>query len=150
MERSQQSLFTLFKMTTLHQKKSMSSTPDGHPTLLSSAKMSNVALSHSWFTVQQLSRYSDFCSFKNWDTLHDVHVPNFSSIQPTDTPIELGHIANIKKACSNKTPIDRPKDFLEVVHCNIGLGDIKSIGNGASHCMLFVNCATRYTWIYPL
>jgi hypothetical protein len=51
---------------------------------------------------------------------------------------------------SNKTQIDRPQDFLEIVHCDIGYGDSKSIGNGASHYLLFVDRATRYTWIYPL
>jgi hypothetical protein len=128
-------------------KNSTSSTLDGHLTLLASDKMSNAAPSHSQFTKQQLSRYFGFCSFKNWDTLHDVCIPDFFFIQPMDTPIELGNVANIKKARNNKTPIDHLKDFMEVVHCDIGFGDTKSVGNGASHCMVFVDQATRYTWI---
>ncbi len=131
-------------------KNTTSTTPVGRPTLMSSDKMSNTAPLQSRFTIQQLSRYFGFRSFKNWDTLHDVCQPNFSFINPSENPLELGHVANIKKARSNKTPIDRPSDYLEVVHCDIGYGDSKSIGNGASHCILFVDRATRYTWIYPL
>jgi hypothetical protein len=129
---------------------SSSTTPEKHPTLLSSDKMSDPAPLHCWFIIQQLSRYFGFCSFKNWDTLHDVCQPNFSFIRPTDSPLELGQVINIKKACSNKTPIDYPKDFLEIVHCNIGHEDTKSAGNCASYCMLFVDHATRYSWLHPL
>jgi hypothetical protein len=39
---------------------------------------------------------------------------------------------------------------MEVVHCDIGYGDTKSFGNGATYCMVFVDRATRYNWIYPL
>lgn len=55
-----------------------------------------------------------------------------------------------KKSRSNKTPVERPDKFLEVVHCNIGFGDGKSIGNGALYCLTLVDRATRYSWIYPL
>jgi hypothetical protein len=130
-------------------KNSTSTTPIQYPTLLSSDKMSNTAPLHSRYTIQELSRFFGFRSFKNWNALHDDCQPNFMFIQPTDSPLELGHVSNLKKACSNKTPIDCPQDFLEVVHCDIGFGDSKSIGNGASHCLLFVNHAMRYIWIYP-
>jgi hypothetical protein len=129
---------------------STSSTPTEHPILLSSNKMSNAAPKHLHFTIPRLSRYFGFRSFKNWDVLHDVCQPNFSFLNSTYLPLELGQVANIKKARSNKTPIDHPPDFLDVVHCDIGYGATKSIGNGASHCLLLVDQATRYTWIYPL
>jgi hypothetical protein len=121
---------------------STSSTPIDRPFLLSSDKMSNTAPKHTRYTIQQLSRYFGFRSLKNWDTLHDVCQPNFSFIHTTDLPLELGQVANIKKARSNKTPIDCLPDFLDVVHCDIGYGDTKSIGNGASHCLLLVDHAT--------
>jgi hypothetical protein len=57
--------------------------------------------------------------------------PNFSFIKPSDNFLELRHVANMKKARSNKTPVERPDKFLEVVHCDIGFGDYKSISNGA-------------------
>jgi hypothetical protein len=129
---------------------SNSTTPDNHPTLFSSDKMSNTAPGFSRYTVQQLSHYFGFRSFKNWDVLHDVCQPNFSFIQPSDTPIELGQVANIKKACCNKRPVERPPHFLEMVHCDIGFGDCKSAGNGALYCFILVDRATRYSWIHPM
>ncbi len=122
----------------------------GHAPLLSSDKMSNVAPKHCRYTTPQLSRYFGFRSFKNWDVLHDVCQPNFSFLKNNELPLELGQVANIKKARCHKVPIERPPDFLDVVHCNIGYGDTKSIGNGASHCLLLVDRTTRYSWIYPL
>jgi hypothetical protein len=127
-----------------------SSTPIGCPSQLSSDKMSSAAPTNMRFTVQQLSCYFGFRSLKNWDVLHDVCQSNFSLVNASTPPLELGQVANIKKACSNKVPIECPAGFLEVVHCDIGFGDIESIGNGASYCMVFVDRATRYTWIYPL
>jgi hypothetical protein len=127
-----------------------SSTPICCPSQLSSDKMSSAAPTNMHFTVQQLSRYFGFRSLKNWDVLHDVCQSNFSLVNASTPPLELGQVANIKKACSNKVPIECPAGFLEVVHCDIGFGDIESIGNGASYCMVFVDRATRYTWIYPL
>lgn len=59
---------------------STSTTTPGHPILLSSEKIANTAPSHCWFTTQQSSRYYSFHSFKNWDTLHNVCLPNFSFI----------------------------------------------------------------------
>ena len=46
--------------------------------------------------------------------------------------------------------MERPDKFLEVVYCDIGFGDCKSIGNGALYCITLVDRATRYSWIYPL
>jgi hypothetical protein len=93
--------------------------------------MSNSSPISTHFTIQQLSRYFGFQSFKNWDVLHDICQSNFSFIKPTDKMLELGDVANIKWACSNKTPIEHPAKYLEVVHCDIGLSDVKSVGNGA-------------------
>jgi hypothetical protein len=112
--------------------------------------MSNTAPLHCRFTIKQVSHYCGFGSFKNWDTLHNVCQPNFSFIQPTNLPLELGQVTNIKKARSNKTPIDHPTDLLEAFHCDIGYGDTQSANNSASYCMLFINSATGYSWIYAL
>jgi hypothetical protein len=97
-----------------------------------------------------LSRYFGFWSFKNWDVLYDVCQPNFSFIKPSDNFLELGHVANMKKARSNKTPVECPEKFLEVVQGDIGFGNYKSIGNGALYCLTLVDRATRYSGIYPL
>jgi hypothetical protein len=60
--------------------------------------MSNTALSFMQYTVQQFSRYMGFHSFKNWEALYDVCQPNFSFIKLSHSPLELGQVANIKKA----------------------------------------------------
>jgi len=112
-------------------KNSTSTTPVNRPTLMSSDKMSNTAPVSMRFTVQQLSRYFGLRSFKISEVLHDVCQPNFSFIKPSNAFLELGQVANIKKSQSNKTPIEWPDKFLEVVHCDIGYRDCKSIGNGA-------------------
>jgi len=129
---------------------STSTTPSDHPTLLSSDKMSNTVSTNKRFTIQQLSRYFGFRSFKNWDILYDVCQPNFSLLKTSEKLLELGQVANMKKARSNKIPVERPVNYLEVVHCDIGFGDCKSVGNGALYCITLVDRATRYSWIYPL
>ncbi len=63
--------------------------------------------------------------------------------------MELGDVANIKQSRRNTLPIPRPNAFLDVVHCDIGYGDCKAIG-GARFCLLLVDRATRYVWIYAL
>jgi hypothetical protein len=83
-------------------KNATSTTLDDRPTLLSSDKASNTFPSHICLTIQQLSRYFGFRSLKNWDSLYDVCQLNFSFINLSDPPLELGHVANIKKARSNK------------------------------------------------
>jgi hypothetical protein len=123
-------------------RKPTSTTPPGRPVLLSSDKMSSTAVAHARFSVQQLSRYFGFRSLKKWEALYDVCQDNFSIVQPSESPLELGHVANLKKARSNKTPVERPKDFLEVVHCDIGYGDVKGVGNGALYCLTLVDRAT--------
>jgi hypothetical protein len=74
----------------------------------------------------------------------------YVNIQPSDSPLELGQVVNIKKACSNKVPVEHHKQYLEIVHCDIGFGDCMSIGNGALYCLILVDWATRYSWIHPL
>jgi hypothetical protein len=143
-------LLKLLDHDTSSSKHSTSSTPSNHPTLMSSDKMSRTAVMTTHFTVQQLSRYFGFRSLKNWDVLHDVCQPNFSFVRTSDNVLEIGQVANIKKARSNKTPVDRPPQYLEVVHCDIGFRDVKSVGNGALYCLILVDRATRYSWIYPL
>jgi hypothetical protein len=123
-------------------RKPTSTTPPGRPVLLSSDKMSSTAVAHARFSVQQLSHYFGFRSLKKWEALYDVCQDNFSIVQPSESPLELGHVANLKKARSNKTPVERPKDFLEVVHCDIGYGDVKGVGNGALYCLTLVDRAT--------
>jgi hypothetical protein len=104
---------------------STSTTPSDHPTLLSSDKMSNTVSNNKRFTVQQLSHYFGFRSFKNWDILYDVCQLNFSLLKTSEKLLELGQVANMKKARSNKIPVERPVNYLEVVHCDIGFRDCK-------------------------
>ena len=79
----------------------------------------------------------------------NVAQDNISIVDNGDVPIELGDVANIRKARRNTQPIPRPKSFLDVVHCDIGYGDCKAVG-GAKYCVLLVDRTTRNTWIYAL
>jgi len=108
--------------------------------------MSNTAADHTQLTVQQLSRYLGFHSLKNWDILQ----PTFLLMQSSETLLELGAVANVKKSRQNKTPVLHLSKYLEGVHCDIGYGVCKSVGTSASSCLMLVNHATRYTWVYPL
>jgi hypothetical protein len=121
-------LINLLKQDKSGSTTSTSTTPSDHPMLLSSDKMSNTVSTTKRFTIQQLSCYFRFQSFKNWDVLYDVCQLKFSFLKTSDNFLEIGQIANMKKAHSNKTPVERPKNYLEVIHCNIGFRDCKSIG----------------------
>jgi len=79
------------------------------------------------------------------------HIPLHISFDTSthDTPLELGDVANIKKSRRNTTPIPRLPAFLVVVHCEISYGDSKAVG-GARFCLMLVDWATRYCWIYAL
>jgi len=131
-------------------KNATSTTPMGRPTFLSSDKMSTTAPQKVKFTTQTLSQYLGFCSLKYWTSLYDACLPNFTFTQSLEPLHEVANLANIKKSRCNKTPIDHPASFLKVVHCDVSLSDCKSVGNGALYCLVLVDIATRYTWIYPL
>ena len=75
--------------------------------------------------------------------------PSISLVDSGDIPLELGDVANLKAARKNKTPVPRPDQFLEVVQCDIGYGDCKSVG-GVRYVMTFVDRCTRYTWVHGL
>ena len=79
----------------------------------------------------------------------NVAQDNISIVDNGDVPIELGDVANIRKARRNTQPIPRPKSFLDVVHCDIGYGDCKAVG-GAKYCVLLADRTTQNTWIYAL
>jgi len=127
-----------------------SRTPDDRPELLSSDKMPSSAAATRRFTVPQLHRYLGFRQLKNWSTILDIAQENISlNLNHGDIPVELGNVANLKKSRANKTPVPRPKHFLSRVHMDIGYGDCVAVG-GSKYCVLLVDRATRYTWIYGL
>ena len=127
-----------------------SRTPDDRPELLSSDKMPSSAAATRRFTVPQLHRYLGFRQLKNWSSILDIAQENISlNLNHGDIPIELGNVANLKKSRANKTPVPRPKHFLSRVHMDIGYGDCVAVG-GSKYCVLLVDRATRYTWIYGL
>jgi hypothetical protein len=89
-----------------------SNTPKDRPILLSSDKMSSSTASHHRFTIPQLSRYFGFRSLKNWENLHNVCQPNFSIIHPSECPMELGNVANIKKSQKQQAAYRPTSKFL--------------------------------------
>ena len=102
------------------------------------------------FTIPELHWYIGFRQLKDWTSVLDVAQPTISfDTSAHDTPLELGDVANIKKSRRNTTPIPRLPAFLVVVHCEISYGDSKAVG-GARFCLMLVDWATRYCWIYAL
>lgn len=102
------------------------------------------------FTVPQLHRYMGFRKPRDWNEILDLAQENVElAFDDGAAPLELGDVANIKRSRRNKTLIARPAKFLEVVHMDIGYGDCKAVG-GAKYCVILVDRATRYTWIYAL
>jgi hypothetical protein len=127
---------------------STSTTPDDHPELLSCDKVPSFYPKTRRFSIPELHRYLGFRQLKDWRSILDVAQPNISfHTTDTVTPLELGDVANIKQSRRNTLPIPRPNAFFDVVHCDIGYGDCKAIG-GARFCLLLVDRATRYFWIY--
>jgi len=77
------------------------------------------------FTVQQLSRYFGFRSFKKWDVLHDVFQDNFSFIEPSNSPLELGDVANIKKLKATKSLLNALPISLRLFTMTLVLGIVR-------------------------
>ncbi len=111
---------------------STSTTPDDRPTLMSSNKMHR-------FTILQLSRYFGFHSLKSWDTLYDVCKLIFSIIEFSDPPLDLGHVATRHLLTDQRISW---KWFIVTY-----LMEISSL---FFYCIMFVDRATCYSWIYPL
>ena len=130
--------------------KSSSSTPEDRPELLSCDKVPSFYPNHRRFSIPELHRYIGFRQLKDWNSILNVAQPKISFVTTNnDIPLELGDVANIKKSRRNTSPIPRPPAFLDVVHCDIAYGDCKAIG-GARFCLILVDRATRYCWIYAL
>jgi hypothetical protein len=127
-----------------------SATPVDRPDLLSSDKVPSSTPGHRRFTVPELFRYFGFRQLKNWSSILDVSQENISiNFHHGDVPLELGNVANIKKSRRNKTPIERPSQFLSRVHMDIGYGDCKAVG-GVRYCAVLVDRATQQIFLYGL
>jgi hypothetical protein len=129
---------------------STSTTPDDRPELLSCDKVPSFYPNLRRFSIPELHRYIGFRQLKDWSSVLAVAQPTISfNTSNQDVPLELGDVANVKKSRRNTSPIPRPPTFLDVVHCDIGYGDCKAVG-GARFCLILVDHATRYSWIYAL
>jgi len=100
--------------------------------------MADTAPSCFRLTVQQLSRYLGFRTLRNWDIIYDVGQPTYYYLlHSLETPLALGCVAYIRKLAVTKLQYLILK-FLEVVHCDIGFGDGKSIQS--SFKQWFIDC----------
>ncbi len=124
-------------------------TPDDRPKILSSDKPPSSAPARKRMTLQQLHGYLGFCQINNWDVIHDIAQPNIDIIKTGEKVLELGDVANIKKSRKNNIPIQRPLNFMDTVHMDIGYGDCLAVG-GAQYCVLFVDRSVRKHFVYPL
>ena len=127
-----------------------SMTPDDRASLLSSDKMPSSAAIRHRLTVPQLHSYMGFRKPRDWKEILALCQDTVDlSFDSGDVPLDLGNVANIKRSRRNKTPIPRPRKFLDAVQTDIGYGDCRAIG-GAKYCIILVDRATRYTWLYSL
>jgi hypothetical protein len=123
--------------------------PSDRPEMLSCDKPNSAEPAVKRLTYEQLCKYIGFRSFSNPGILKDIALDTVKVIQTTTKTLELGDVANIKKSRRNKIPIRRPRNFLDVVHMDIGFGDCTAVG-GAKYCLLFVDRATRKHNLYAL
>ncbi len=63
--------------------------------------------------------------------------------------MDNGDLATIRKTPHNTTPVPRPNHFGDVINMDIVFGPNISIGN-IHYKLLFTNCLSRMTYIYPL
>ena len=134
----------------LPSSKPTTTTPPDRPSLLSSDKVPSSSAQKCHLTIPQLHRYTGFRKPRDWKEIIELSIETVTlSAEPAIVPFELGDVANIKRSRRNKVPVPRPAKFLSVVHMDIGYGDCKAVG-GAKYCIMLVDCATCYTWIYAL
>jgi hypothetical protein len=76
--------------------------------------MSSTAVAHARFSVQQLSLFFGFGSLKKWDALYDVCQDNFSIVQHSESPLELSHVANLKKLAPIRLPLKCQRHFYKL------------------------------------
>ena len=100
------------------------------------------------YSAEEIHRATDCQKFKNYEQLiratHEGHY-----IDVGEFPLSLGSYSTIRKSPHGKS-INRTKyRYLDKVHVDIGFGDCISVG-GARYCLVFVDRATGYNWVFPL
>ncbi len=68
---------------------------------------------------------------------------------PKNPQLDPGETATMKANKRNTTPLERPKEFGDVMHMDIGFGPCRAIG-GIQYTLLVVDRATRHKFIYGL
>jgi len=92
--------------------------------------------------------------FRRIDTmkthLNDLyqHTISLDSL-PEDAVLDAGHFATLPKVPRNTKPVERPSQFLDVVHMDIVFGPEVSLGN-IHYGLLFSDRYSRMNYIYPL
>ena len=73
--------------------------------------------------------------------------PNFNiSTDPPDPTFSLGSVAKINKSSRHTTPIPRPEQFGDVIHCDIVFGSKAAFG-GITHALFLVDRHSRCKFI---
>ena len=90
--------------------------PSDRPEMLSCDKPNSAEPAIKRLTYEQLCRYIGFRSLANPDIIKDIALDTVKIIKTATKTLELGDVANIKKSRRNKTPIHRPRNFLDVLY----------------------------------
>ena len=130
-------------------QKPTTTTPADRPSLPVYYKQFSSAPKVTRLTTHELHSMLGSRSLKNWKDVDEISLPTVQIANTGAIPLELGDVTNMKSARRNKTPIPRPRNFLDVVHCDLAYGDCATIG-GVRYVLMIVDRATRYTWTYGL
>ena len=101
------------------------------------------------FTTHELHSLLGSRSLKRWEDIAEISKDTVRILDGGERPLELGDVANLKSARRNLTPVPKPEQFLDVVHCDLGYSDCASVG-GIHYVLMAVDRATRYTWAFGL
>ena len=129
--------------------KPTTTTPNDRPSLPVHYKQFSSAPKIIRFTTHEPHTMLGSRSLRNWHDIGDIALPTVQVSETGDIPLELGDVTNLRSARKNKTPVPRPENFLDIVHCDLRYGDCASVG-GVRYVLMLVDRATWYTWTHGL
>lgn len=128
-------------------------TPRTAPILRSVDRPSPNLAPNKTVSIDELRASTGFLASSTLKPLVDhmsLFQPNFNiSTDPPDPTFSLGSVAKINKSSRHTSPIPRPEQFGDVIHCDIVFGSKAAFG-GITHALFLVDRHSRCKFMYPL